>query len=123
MRIEFTDENWRVWSTDTTFENAVDAQVAVGVGVGAGEDLDEARLAGAVVPDEPDAVALAQREVDVAQGLHHGDLLLADPPAGAAEDGLLQRPVLGVEDRELDGGPPDLDADHLTHTQYATRER
>ena len=28
LRIEFTDENWRVWSTDTTFENAVDAQVA-----------------------------------------------------------------------------------------------
>jgi hypothetical protein len=57
-----------------------------------------------------------------------GTLLVgADPAARLAQHGLLQRPRLGVEDREVDGGAvdPDVDAQsrRAPHTQYATRER
>jgi hypothetical protein len=79
----------------------------------------------APLADERHPVALAQVQVDVAQRLDDRHLGLgADEPACAAEDGLLQRAGLRVEDREVDRGVLDVDPDHvLPQTQYATRER
>ena len=45
--------------------------------VDAGQQAQQRRLARAVVPDEPDAVAVLQRQVDVAQRLDDRHLLAA----------------------------------------------
>ena len=63
----------------------------------------QCRLAGAVVPDQTHPVAEFQRHGDVPQRLDDDDvgLVASDRAAGLAEERLLQRARLGVEDGEL----------------------
>ncbi len=68
-------------------------------------------LARAVVSDQADPVAHLQRQRDVAQRLDDDDVLgvASDRAAGLAEERLLQRARLRVEDGELDPGVAGLD--------------
>ena len=59
--------------------------------VGAGEHLDERRLAGAVLPEQAVHLAGAHREVDAVQGPDTRDLL--DDPAHRQQGGLGVRRV------------------------------
>ena len=76
---------------------------AAGGFVDARQQAQQRRLARAVVPDQADPVAHLQRHRDVAQRLDDDDVgvVATDRAAGLAEERLLQRARLGVEDREL----------------------
>lgn len=74
-------------------------------------------FAGAVVADEPDAVAFLERHRDVAERFDDDDIgvVAADGSSGLAEEGLLERAGFRVEDREVDARVLRVDADWLTH--------
>ena len=83
---------------------APDGRRSSGGLVDARQQAQQRRLARAVVTDQADAVAHLQRQGDVAKGLDDDDvgLVAADRAARLAEECLLQRSRLGVEDRKLD---------------------
>ena len=69
-----------------------------------GQQPQQRGFAGAIVPDEPHPVAEFQRHGDVPQRLDDDNigLVASDRAAGLAEERLLQRARLRVEDRKLD---------------------
>ena len=79
--------------------------------VDAGEQPQQGGLAGAVVADQSDAVALLEVDVDVAEGLDDDGVVLVatDGAAGGAEEGLLQGAGLRVEDGEVHAGVVGVD--------------
>jgi AcrR family transcriptional regulator len=93
---------------------ADDPAAAAGRLVDAGQQPQQGGFAGAVVPDQADAVPFFQRQRDVLQGLDDRRLRAGvDPATDLAEDLLLQRAGLGVENREVDIGVAHLDAHHV----------
>src|SRR5699024_6595876 len=95
---------------------AADAGTAAGRFVDAGQQPQQGRLPRAVVADEPDPVAVPQRQRDVVQRLDDRYFALgADPAADLAQHTVLQRPGFRVEDREIDVGVAHINADHRLH--------
>jgi hypothetical protein len=83
--------------------------------VDAGKDPEKGRLAGAVVPDQSDPVAVLDGESDLVERLHQGGVTGSgtDPPARAgSDDAVLQGPAHAVIDREVDGDVVKTDLSH-----------
>src|SRR5215470_15908674 len=78
-----------------------------------GERLEQRRFSGAVVPDQPEAIAVIELEGDLVERAHDDALvpvsLAPNEPAGAREQGLPQAAVSRPVNRKIDGDVVDDD--------------
>lgn len=93
---------------------AADIGGAAGGFVDSGEQAQERGFAGAIVPDEANAVAFAQVQVDIAEGFddHHIVGIAANGATSCAQEGFFHGAGFGVEDGEVDAGAVGVNGNH-----------